>query len=78
MAATYAFLGNKKKAYEYLDEFNSSDFYTLGIISFVKNDPMFTDIRNEERFKKIIHNMESKNRAEHERVRKWEEEEGRL
>ena len=78
MAATYAFLGNKKKAYEYLDEFNSSDFYTLGIISFVKNDPMFTDIRNEERFKKIIQNMESKNRAEHERVRKWEEEEGRL
>ncbi len=74
LAATYAFLGDKEKAYRHLDEFNTMNYYGLGIISFVKNDPLFSSIRNEERFKKILQNMEAKYQAEHERVRKWMEE----
>ena len=35
---------------------------------------MFAGIRNEERFRKILQNEESKYQAEHERVRKWLEE----
>ena len=78
LASTYAFLGDKAKAYNYLDELNKSEFHTLGRIISIKHDPMFESIRNEERFKKILHNMEAKYQAEHERVKKWLEEQGTL
>ena len=78
LASTYAFLGDKGKAYYYLDEFNKSEFYTLIRIILIKHDPMFESIRNEERFQKILQNMEAKYQAEHERVRKWLEEKGML
>jgi TolB-like protein len=74
LAGVYAFLGDKKKAYHYLDEFNTKNFYPLWLISYTKHDPMFDSIRNEERFQKILQNMEAKYQAEHERVRKWLEE----
>jgi len=35
---------------------------------------LFDSIREEERFQKILLNMEAKYQAEHERVRKWLEE----
>jgi len=78
LAATYAFLGDKEKAYQHLDEFNTMDFFGLLLISFVKNDPLFVSIRNEERFKKILQDMEAKYQAEHERVKKWLEQQGML
>jgi len=78
LAATYAFLGDKVKAYQYLDEFNTSNVHPLWWVSLFKHDPLFNSIRKEERFKKIIHNVESKYQAEHEKVRKWLEEQGML
>ena len=78
LAATYAFLGDKVKAYQYLDEFNTMNIYPLWWVSLAKHDPLFDKIRNEERFQKILRNMESKYQAEHERVRKWLEEQGML
>jgi tetratricopeptide (TPR) repeat protein len=78
LAATYAFLGDKNKAYQYLDEFNTLNFYPSWLISLIKNDPLFDNIRNEERFQKILQNMEAKYQAEHERVRKWLEEKGKI
>ena len=78
MAATYAFLGNKEKAYQNLDEFNTMDFFDLMLISFVGNDPMFASIRGEERFQKIVQDMKAKNLAEHDRVMKWLVEQGML
>ena len=78
LADTYAFLGDKEKAYKNLDELNTMNFFGLMLYSFVKNDPLFASIRNEERFQKILQNMEAKNQAEHERVRKWLEEQGML
>lgn len=71
LAGTYAFIGNKTKAYQYLDEFSSENFYPLWWISIAKNDPLFDSIRKEDRFQKILEKMESKYQAEHERVRKW-------
>ena len=76
LAAVYAFLGDKTKAYQYLDDFNTLSIYPKWWISYAKYDPMFESIRNEERFQKILRNMESKYQAEHERVRKWLEEQG--
>jgi tetratricopeptide (TPR) repeat protein len=78
LAATYAFLGNKVKAYKGMDEFNTLSFYPLWWVTLVKRDPLFNSIRNEERFQKILQNMETKYQAEHERVKKWLEEEGRM
>ena len=78
LAGTYAFLGDKEKAYQYLDEFNKMNFYALWWVSLAKHDPLFASIRNEERFQKILQNMEAKYQAEHERVRKWLEETGHV
>jgi len=47
-------------------------------VSLAKHDPLFNSIRNEERFQKILQNMEAKYQAEHERVRKWLVEQGML
>jgi len=71
LAGTYAFLGDKQKAYQYLDEFNKRSFYPLWWISLAKNDPLFDSIRKEERFQGILKNMESRYQAEHDRVKKW-------
>jgi TolB-like protein/Tfp pilus assembly protein PilF len=78
LAATYAFLGDKKKAYRYLDEWDTRKTYPLWWISLAKNDPLFASIRNEERFQKILQNAEAKFRVEHERVGTWLEEQGML
>jgi TolB-like protein/Flp pilus assembly protein TadD len=78
LAGTYAFIGNKTKAYQNLDEFSSENFYPLWWLSIAKNDPLFDSIRKEERFQIILQNMESKYQAEHERVRKWLDEQGML
>ncbi len=78
LASTYAFLGDKGKAYYYLDELNKSEFHSLVGIIKIKHDPMFERIRSEERFQKILQNMEAKYQAEHERVKKWLEEQGTL
>ena len=36
LAATYAFLGDKVKAYKYLDEFNTMNFYPLWWLELAK------------------------------------------
>ena len=77
LAGTYAFLGDKEKAYQYLDEMNT-DFNSWGLIPYIKYDCLFDSIRNEERFQKILQNVEAKYQAEHERVRNWLEEQGML
>jgi hypothetical protein len=78
LAATYAFLGNKEKAYQYLDDINKGNTCQIRWIFYLKNDPPLESIRNEERFQKILQNYEAKYQAEHERVRKWLEEQGML
>jgi tetratricopeptide (TPR) repeat protein len=78
LAATYAFLGDKTKAYQYLDEFNTMNFYPKWWIVYLKYDLLFDSIRNEERFQKILQNVEAKYQAEHDRVKKWLEENNML
>ena len=78
LAATYAFLGDHVKAYQYLDELDKSSYFNLDFIIDSKHSSMFAGLRNEARFQKIIQNMESRYQAEHERVRKWLEEQGQL
>jgi TolB-like protein/AraC-like DNA-binding protein len=78
IAAVYAVLGNKEKAYQYLDEFNKKRAYPLCWVTQFKHDPLFDCIRQEPRFQKICRNVEAKYQAEHERVGKWLGEQGML
>jgi tetratricopeptide (TPR) repeat protein len=78
LAATYAYLGEKEKAYQYLEEFGKLNFYQKWWLSMAKNDPFFANIREEAQFQKLLQNMQAKHQAEHERVRKWLEEQRML
>jgi tetratricopeptide (TPR) repeat protein len=78
LAFTYAFKGDKEKAYKYLDELNTSNFFPRQRLVLIKNDLMGARINKEERFQKIVKEMEAKYQAEHERVRKWLEENNML
>jgi TolB-like protein/AraC-like DNA-binding protein len=76
LAGTYAFLGDKAKAYKYLDECVKRNTFPLWWVTYIKHDLLFSSLRNEERFQKIVQNVESKYLSEHERVGKWLEEKG--
>ena len=78
LAITYAFLGEKEKAYQYLDELNKENTCQIRWITYLKYDPPLESIRSEERFQKILHNYEAKYQAEHDRVQNWLDEQGML
>ncbi|TFH24667.1 MAG: hypothetical protein E4H10_10285 [Bacteroidia bacterium] len=74
LAAVYAFLGDRAKAYEHLREFNKKHTYPLWWVTLIKNDPLFNSIRDEPEFLQIVRDVEAKYLTEHERVRLWLEE----
>jgi tetratricopeptide (TPR) repeat protein len=75
LAAVYAFKGDTEKAYENLRIFIQSPIsYQLWLISYLKLDPLFDSMRNEQEFQQIVTDQEARYEAEHERVRKWLEE----
>jgi len=78
LATVYAFKGEKDKAYKNLRIFNQSQRINLFIAMLMKTDPLFNSIRNEPEFQQIAKEIEAKYQAEHERVRKWLEEQGKL
>jgi len=47
-------------------------------IIFFRHDPLLDSLRGEERFQQIVSELEAKYQAEHERVRKWLEENNML
>jgi len=74
LAAMYAFLGDRDKAYENLGIVNLRTRMPLWMIKDIKNEPLFDSIRDEPEFQQIVQDIEAKYQAEHERVRKWLEE----
>jgi TolB-like protein/AraC-like DNA-binding protein len=78
LAGTYAFLGYRETAYQYLDEVDKKSFYPLWWVTLAKHDPLFNSLRNDEKFRKILQNMQTKFQAEHERVKKWLEDQKTL
>ena len=74
LAGVYAFLGQKDQAYQYLQEFNTVEVYPMWWITSLKNDPLFDKIKEEPEFQQIVRDVEAKYQAEHDRVRKWLEE----
>jgi TolB-like protein len=78
LAGVYAFKGESDKAYENLKNFNKDGKMSLYEVTLIKTDPLFNSLRNESEFQQIVKDVETKYQAEHERVRKWLEEQGML
>jgi TolB-like protein/Tfp pilus assembly protein PilF len=78
LAAVYAFRGATDKAYENLRIFSQQPCVEIKWGTLLRNDPLFSNIRNEPEFQQIVRKIDAKYQAEHERVRKWLEEQGRL
>jgi hypothetical protein len=78
LAGVYAFIGEKGKAYKNLKIWDRIPVCPLYMVTLVKNDPLFNSVRNEPEFQQIVKDVEAKYQEEHERVRKWLEEQGML
>jgi hypothetical protein len=79
LASLYAFSGEKEKSFEILRMIDSRSVFPFGFMMDLKQyNPFFDSIRNEPEFQKIVKDVEAKYQAEHERVRKWLEEQGKL
>jgi tetratricopeptide (TPR) repeat protein len=78
LADIYSCKGDKRKAYEYLKIFDQAKTVSLDWVTLIKNDPSFNNIRNEPEFQKIERDVEARYMTEHERVKKWLEEQGKL
>jgi len=78
LACVYAFRGEKGKAYENLRNLSQIKVAPLWLVTYIKHDPLFDSIKDEPEFQQIIIDLEAKYNAEHERVRKWLEEQGLL
>jgi TolB-like protein/AraC-like DNA-binding protein/Tfp pilus assembly protein PilF len=77
VAALYAFTGEKQLAYKNLRIVDKIHACPLWMATQIKTDPFFNNIRNEPEFQQIARDVESKYQAEHERVKKWLEEQGK-
>jgi hypothetical protein len=64
-AGICAFLGEKERAYEYLNQFDESKHRWDNLVYFVQFDPLFDNIRNDVEFKEIT----GKILEEHQRIR---------
>ena len=78
LAATYSILGDRKKAYENLKLWSGIPNCPRWWLTYLKNDPLFNKIKDEPEFQQIVKDVEAKYQAEHERVRKWLEDQGML
>ena len=55
LAGMNACIGNKEEAYKWLEEFGKTG-WRWGSIHFIKLDPLFDDLRKEEKFQKMFNN----------------------
>jgi hypothetical protein len=74
LARIYALKGDKEKAYHYLEQYNSKNYFHYSEIVLINIDPFFNSIREEEQFKHIVRNMEIKHEIGRERAIVWLEE----
>ena len=78
-AMIYAYRGQNDQAYSCLDELvEMKNSLQPSVISHLEINPMFENIREEERFQKILRKMQADYQAAHERVRLHLQETGRL
>jgi TolB-like protein/AraC-like DNA-binding protein/Tfp pilus assembly protein PilF len=74
LAKVYAVKGEKDKACKNLRILNQIQPVALWLEMDMKKDPVFNSFRNEPEFQQIARDIEARYQAEHEKVRKWMEE----
>lgn len=67
-AGINAFRGNKEAAYKDLRIFNQITQVPLWMVSLIKTDPLFENLKEEQDFQHIVKDIESKYRKEHNRM----------
>jgi TolB-like protein/AraC-like DNA-binding protein/Tfp pilus assembly protein PilF len=67
-AGIYAFRGNKEEAYKNLRIFNQITHVPLWMVSLIKTDPLFENLREDTEFQHIVKDVESKYQKEHKRI----------
>jgi tetratricopeptide (TPR) repeat protein len=72
LAGVYAFLGNKEEAYKWLREYEKLGF-SSGIHEYIKVDPLFDNLRNDEEFKEIVKRANNKAASTRARISQMEE-----
>ena len=75
---TYAQMGEKAKVYENLKILARPRVCQYWLLDMVKSERALDSFRNEPEFQQILKEMESKYQAEHDRVKKWLEEQEKL
>jgi TolB-like protein/Tfp pilus assembly protein PilF len=70
-ARIYSFRRDKDNAFKYLKLFSQTRDCELWMLTHVKNDPLFNNIRSEPEFRQIVSEMESNYHSVHERMGKW-------
>jgi tetratricopeptide (TPR) repeat protein len=81
LAEIYAFMGDKETAlnyFRYCTQMKNIKNCQLWMLTHIKYDPLFNNIRDVPEFQKIVKEAEAKYNAEHEKVRKWLDEQGKL
>ena len=71
LAATYAILNQKDKAYENLRAFISSNEISWFFYVLMKDDPLFDTIRNESEFQQILAKVKDKATATRNKLKTW-------
>ena len=74
LAGVYAATGQKTKSLDYLRMVNQIETYPAWGYHLIKIDPILDSIRDDPEFQQILHDIEAKYQAEHERIRQWLEE----
>ncbi len=74
LASTYAITGETEKALENLRIWVTRPIIDIMILVYLRNDDHFNPIKDHPEFQEILNEAEAKYQAEHERVRKWLEE----
>lgn len=71
LAATYAILNQKDKAFEYLRTFKKSDEISWFFYVLMKDDPLFQNIKNEAQFQQILDVVKAKATTTRDKLKTW-------
>lgn len=71
MAGVYAVRGEREKAFENLRIFNQREMMPFWMVTLIRDDPLFNNLRSDPEFQQIVRDVEAKYQSEHERVRDW-------
>ena len=72
LASVYAFLGNREEALKWLRFYEELGF-SIGLHEYIKIDPMFDNLRNEEEFTEIVNRVNEKKAEIRARISQMEE-----